>query len=276
MPSRPGSTDDPRLDHDAGGTFLSRQFGHQSSDDAQGNPQNPANAGAAYFVPDHEGDGRRGDCRNAHRKNEWSRERTLSPRHVAHWSAANEEGGRKRCHHEPEREPCPVHRASGERIDRAFRIRSAGFRTASPGWKAKAARKAGTGLPSSSIWAAGGNMKATVTDGIPVPVYHAEPTLARFHASDAFFRGVLREIRRLLRRGHVPHPPPEGVHGAQAVAVGDHPQHLRRTEDDHHQDMDGLVWGGNENLLRAPHHGPHQHAASGRDGCTGRARLHQP
>ena len=33
-------------------------------------------------------------------------------------------------------------------------------------------------------------MKATVTDGIPVPVYHAEPTLARFHASDAFFRGV--------------------------------------------------------------------------------------
>ena len=75
--------DDPRLDHDAGGTFLSRQFGHQSSDDAQGNPQNPANAGAACFVPDHEGDGRRGDCRNAHRKNEWSRERTPSPRHVA-------------------------------------------------------------------------------------------------------------------------------------------------------------------------------------------------
>ncbi|MFQ9492495.1 MAG: hypothetical protein ACLR0N_17475 [Bilophila wadsworthia] len=68
--------------------------------------------------------------------------------------------------------------------------RSAGFRTASPGWKAKAARKAGTELPSSSIWAAGGDMKATVTDGIPVPVYHAEPTLARFHASDAFFRGV--------------------------------------------------------------------------------------
>lgn len=45
---------------------------------------------------DQEGDGRRGDCRNAHRNNEWSRERTPSPCHVAHWSAANEEGGRNR------------------------------------------------------------------------------------------------------------------------------------------------------------------------------------
>ena len=119
--------DDPRLDHDAGGTFLSRQFGHQSSDDAQGNPQDPANAGAAYFAPDQEGDGRRGDCRNAHRKNEWSRERTPSPRHVAHWSAANEEGGRKRCHHEPEREPRPVHRASGECLDRCSGSDPPGF-----------------------------------------------------------------------------------------------------------------------------------------------------
>ena len=159
------------------------------------------------------------------------------------------------------------------RLDAAIRWssnRSAGFRTASPGWKAKAARKAGTGLPSSSIWAAGGDMKATVTDGIPVPVYHAEPTLARFHASDAFFRevrgplgsgksvGCCAEVMsRILRQ--------KAFMGLRRFAVGDHPQHLRRTEDDHHQDMDGLVWGGNEISYGPPHHGPYQHAASGRD-----------
>ena len=93
-------------------------------------------------------------------------------------------------------------------------------------------------------------MKATVTDGIPVPVYHAEPTLARFHASDAFFRGVrgplgsgksvgccAEVMSRILRQKAF-----MGLRRSRWAIIRNT---YGGTEDDHHQDMDGLVWGGN-------------------------------